>query len=44
VIKYLGSKRRLIPVLEDLFVRSGACTALDMFTGTTRVARSLSHS
>ena len=40
MIKYLGSKRRLIPVLEDLFVRSGACTALDMFTGTTRVARS----
>ena len=40
MIKYLGSKRRLIPVLEDLFVRSGACTGLDMFTGTTRVARS----
>jgi len=41
VIKYLGSKRRLVPVLADLFVRSGATTALDLFTGTTRVAQAL---
>jgi adenine-specific DNA-methyltransferase len=39
VIKYLGSKRRLIPVLTELFARSGATTALDLFTGTTRVAQ-----
>jgi adenine-specific DNA-methyltransferase len=39
VIKYLGSKRRLVPVLTELFDRSGAATALDLFTGTTRVAQ-----
>lgn len=39
MIKYLGSKRRLIPVLRDLLVRAGARNALDLFTGTTRVAR-----
>ena len=39
MIKYIGSKRRLVPLLSDLFARSGATTALDMFSGTTRVAR-----
>lgn len=39
MIKYLGSKRRLVPVLTELFERSGATTALDLFTGTTRVAQ-----
>jgi adenine-specific DNA-methyltransferase len=39
VIKYLGSKRRLVPVLSDLFERSAARHALDLFTGTTRVAQ-----
>ena len=39
MIKYLGSKRRLVPVLTELFQRSGARTALDLFTGTTRVAQ-----
>jgi adenine-specific DNA-methyltransferase len=39
VIKYLGSKRRLLPVLCGLAERSGARTCLDLFTGTTRVAR-----
>jgi adenine-specific DNA-methyltransferase len=39
VIKYLGSKRRLVPVLGDLLIRAGAHTALDLFTGTTRVAQ-----
>jgi adenine-specific DNA-methyltransferase len=39
VIKYLGSKRRLIPTLTEMFVRSKANTALDLFTGTTRVAQ-----
>lgn len=38
-IKYLGSKRRLVPVLTTLFERSGAATALDLFTGTTRAAQ-----
>lgn len=40
-IKYLGSKRVLVPVLGDLFAASGAATALDLFTGTTRVAQEL---
>jgi adenine-specific DNA-methyltransferase len=39
VIKYLGSKRRLVPVLSRLCAASGAQTALDLFTGTTRVAQ-----
>jgi adenine-specific DNA-methyltransferase len=39
VIKYLGSKKRLLPVLCGLAERAGARTCLDLFTGTTRVAR-----
>jgi adenine-specific DNA-methyltransferase len=39
MIKYLGSKRTLIPVLTQLAQASGAKTALDLFTGTTRVAQ-----
>jgi adenine-specific DNA-methyltransferase len=39
MIKYLGSKRTLIPVLTQLGEASGAKTALDLFTGTTRVAQ-----
>jgi adenine-specific DNA-methyltransferase len=39
VIKYLGSKRTLVPVLGDMAVATGARTALDLFTGTTRVAQ-----
>ena len=39
MIKYIGSKKRLIPVLGEMFERSGAISALDMFTGTTRVAQ-----
>lgn len=39
MIKYLGSKRTLVPVLGELFAHSGARTALDLFTGTTRVAQ-----
>jgi adenine-specific DNA-methyltransferase len=41
VIKYLGSKRALLPVLEKLFEASEAKSALDLFTGTTRVAASM---
>ena len=39
MIKYIGSKRRLVPVLGDLLTRARATTALDLFTGTTRVAQ-----
>jgi adenine-specific DNA-methyltransferase len=39
VIKYIGSKRRLVPVLGELLSRLNARTALDLFTGTTRVAQ-----
>jgi len=39
VIKYLGSKRRLIPALSLLAEASGARTGLDLFCGTTRVAQ-----
>ena len=41
MIKYLGSKRALMPVLETLIAASGAQTALDLFTGTTRVAAAM---
>ena len=39
MIKYIGSKRRLVPVLARICAASGATTALDLFTGTTRVAQ-----
>src|SRR3954451_16624524 len=39
VIKYLGSKRRLVPALTAIGRASDARTALDLFTGTTRVAQ-----
>lgn len=41
MIKYLGSKRRLVPVLGAMAEAVGARTALDLFTGTTRVAQEL---
>jgi len=42
VIKYLGSKRRLVPQLVAIAQAiPGARTALDLFTGTTRVAQGL---
>lgn len=41
MIKYLGSKRTLVPVLSKLAEASGATTSLDLFTGTTRVAQAL---
>jgi len=41
VIKYLGSKRRLVPVLGAITEVSGARRALDLFTGTTRVAQEM---
>jgi len=39
VIKYLGSKRRLVPALTVLAQASGARSGLDLFCGTTRVAQ-----
>ena len=39
VIKYLGSKRRLVPALAALAEASGARTGLDLFCGTTRVSQ-----
>ena len=41
MIKYIGSKRRLVTVLGDLAGTVGARRALDLFTGTTRVAQEL---
>jgi adenine-specific DNA-methyltransferase len=41
VIKYLGSKRLLVPVLGDIGEAVEARTAVDLFTGTTRVAQEL---
>ena len=41
MIKYLGSKRILAPVLGDIAEAVGARTAVDLFTGTTRVAQEL---
>ncbi len=40
-IKYLGSKRRLVDEIGSLFTATGGGTALDLFTGTTRVAQEL---
>ncbi len=39
MIKYLGSKRRLVPLLTEVAEAVGARRALDLFTGTTRVAQ-----
>lgn len=39
MIKYLGSKRTLVPILGDMAQAAEAKTAVDLFTGTTRVAQ-----
>lgn len=39
MIKYLGSKRRLVPLLTAIAEVAGGRAALDLFTGTTRVAQ-----
>lgn len=41
MIKYLGSKRTLLPILEAIFASSGANSAVDLFTGTTQVAAAM---
>jgi adenine-specific DNA-methyltransferase len=40
-IKYLGSKRRLVGAIGTMFDATGGGRALDLFTGTTRVAQEL---
>ncbi len=40
-IKYLGSKRRLVPTLVAMAGSAGASSALDLFSGTSRVARAM---
>jgi adenine-specific DNA-methyltransferase len=44
VIKYLGSKRRLVPALRAIASVTGARAALDLFCGTTRVAQAFKES
>lgn len=39
MIKYIGSKRALVPVIGALAAASGARSAVDLFAGTTRVAQ-----
>ncbi|MCS4485192.1 DNA adenine methylase [Gleimia sp. 6138-11-ORH1] len=39
MFKYIGSKRVFIPILGKLASQSEATTAVDLFTGTTRVAQ-----
>lgn len=41
MIKYIGSKRRLLGVIGALASASGMQSAIDLFTGTTRVAQEL---
>jgi adenine-specific DNA-methyltransferase len=41
VIKYLGSKRRLVQAISALAAGGASTTAVDLFTGTTRVAQEL---
>ena len=41
MIKYIGSKRRLVPRIGAMYSAMGAASALDLFTGTTRVAQEL---
>ena len=39
--KYMGSKKTLLPVLRDAILKLSTVTALDVFSGTTRVAQML---
>jgi adenine-specific DNA-methyltransferase len=41
LIKYIGSKRRLVAALGDIAATLSPATALDLFSGTTRVAQAL---
>jgi adenine-specific DNA-methyltransferase len=41
VVKYIGSKRALVPVIEELARRLPILSACDLFAGTTRVGQAL---
>jgi adenine-specific DNA-methyltransferase len=41
VIKYIGSKRTLVPLIERVAARLPVRTACDLFAGTTRVGQAL---
>jgi adenine-specific DNA-methyltransferase len=42
MIKYIGSKRTLLPVILDVIRRAGPCrTVTDLFSGTSRVGHAL---
>jgi adenine-specific DNA-methyltransferase len=41
VVKYIGSKRVLVPVIEQLVRRLPIETVCDVFAGTTRVGQGL---
>lgn len=42
-IKYLGSKRLLIPKIVEIIKNEGAKTVLDLFSGTSRVGHALQN-
>lgn len=44
MFKYIGSKRKFVPTLGTLARNSEARTAVDLFTGTTRVAQEFKRS
>ncbi|EQD48307.1 D12 class N6 adenine-specific DNA methyltransferase domain protein, partial [mine drainage metagenome] len=42
MIKYIGSKRTLIPVILEVVRRAtNACSVIDLFSGTSRVGHAL---
>jgi adenine-specific DNA-methyltransferase len=41
MIKYIGSKRALVPLIRDIAARLPVRTACDLFAGTTRVGQAL---
>jgi adenine-specific DNA-methyltransferase len=41
VVKYIGSKRTLVPLIEQIVARLPVSTACDLFAGTTRVGQGL---
>ncbi len=44
VIKYIGSKRTLVPLIQSVAQRLPVATACDLFAGTTRVGQALRRS
>ncbi|MDX6547534.1 MAG: adenine-specific DNA-methyltransferase, partial [Gaiellales bacterium] len=41
MIKYIGSKRTLAPLLAEIVGGLGVASAADLFAGTTRVGQAL---